>query len=584
VGTNTSEVISLASSSPALSLPTPPRTYVGPGQATTGFGALLAAVQQTTAATVTATLFGQPFVWSATIVPTGPGFLDIDPPELVGGVSQAIGTIYLNAPADPGGTSVAVASDSPAAVAPGHVLIPEGADSVVFPISTSLVTNTVTATVTASRYDQVQTNTLVIRPIGPDLITFSQTNVIGGKRTAVGTVHLNAPAEPGGALVRLALNEPAAQIPDQVLVPEGARSADFVISTVRVTNDAPVVITASRYDLTVANTLNVIPIPTIVLTHDLTLAATDLTTLEEMNVVVASNATLTVVGTHQFTSLSVAGTVTHQPGDTNGLRFIIDELMDVQPGGALDVSSNGFTGGNPYRGWNCETRGADGRATTVGASTGTSGGSYGSLGASPDGTANGLYGLETAPVDLGSGGSFDGGWNYGGNGGGRVDIEAGQLIVNGSILANGGYGSWGGGGSGGSIWLRIAGGDFQGSGLIQAQGGSPYGGGAGGGGRIAITAHAATNFTGTVSAGNGTICWQLEALPNPHLSLTIARIDVHTLLLGWPASPAGFILQQNPDLGPAHWTDVLAQPVDNGTNKQVILDAPSGTLFFRLRR
>jgi hypothetical protein len=318
----------------------------------------------------------------------------------------------------------------------------------------------------------------------------------------------------------------------------------------------------------------------LVMAQDTLTVPSGLTLIQE-GIIKGANRSSNYIGTLTVAANAV---ITHLLSHTNGVQLRVVDTLDIQPGGIIDVSTNGFKGGNPNLGWNTETWGTDGQATTTGASTGMSGGSYGGLGGAVDGRPNALYGLSNAPAELGSGGSFEGGSNYGGNGGGRVDIEAGQLIVNGSILANGGYGSWGGGGSGGSIWLRIAGGDFQGSGLIQAQGGSPYGGGAGGGGRIAITAHAATNFTGTVSAGNGTICWQLEALPNPHLSLTIARIDVHTLLLGWPASPAGFILQQNPDLGPAHWTDVLAQPVDNGTNKQVILDAPSGTLFFRLRR
>ena len=505
IRTSGSDPIFLQSSSPVAALPTPSLAYVGPGSNQTSFGVLLASVQQATPVTITATLYGQPLSWTSSIVPVGPFDLALDPPQVVGGASPVTGTLRLNSAAEAGGTLVSITSDTPAAVPPDHLLVPEGADSADFLITTPRVTHTSLATIVVSRYDQAATNTLTVLPIGPDAVTFSQTNVIGGKRTAIGTVHLNAPAEAGGALVTLTHDNPVAVMPDQVLVLEGATSADFLIRTLRVDNETPVTVTASRYDLSVTNILNVIPIPTIVIARDNTLEAGS-TALEEVNVVVGSNVTLTVIGKHRFNSLAVDGTVTHQQGDTNGLNLSIDELLDVRTGGALDVSGLGFKGGNANHGWNTETRGPDGQATTAGASTWRAGGSYGSLGEFYNGTANRLYGAETAPVDLGSGGSYDGGWNWGGNGGGRVDIEAGQVIINGSIRANGNDGSWGGGGSGGSIWLKTAG-DFQGAGVIQAQGGGTYNGGLGGGGRIAVTGYANHAFGGTLGRA-GTIFLQ----------------------------------------------------------------------------
>mgnify|MGYP001565441437 CR=1 FL=1 len=63
----------------------------------------------------------------------------------------------------------------------------------------------------------------------------------------------------------------------------------------------------------------------------------------------------------------------------------------------------------------------------------------------------------------------------------------GDMIVNGTLTANGqnGYSWHGGGGSGGAIWITCR--NFAGSGLMRANGGDKHGsGGSGGGGRIAV--------------------------------------------------------------------------------------------------
>ncbi|KFK25428.1 hypothetical protein AALP_AA8G114100 [Arabis alpina] len=74
--------------------------------------------------------------------------------------------------------------------------------------------------------------------------------------------------------------------------------------------------------------------------------------------------------------------------------------------------------------------------------------------------------------------------DYGGGGGGRVKMDILQYLdVNGSLLADGGYGGVkGGGGSGGSIFITAY--KMTGTGQISACGGSGYGGG--GGGRVSV--------------------------------------------------------------------------------------------------
>jgi hypothetical protein len=142
----------------------------------------------------------------------------------------------------------------------------------------------------------------------------------------------------------------------------------------------------------------------------------------------------------------------------------------------------------------------DGYAAVNGPGYGTgtySGGSYGGIGGVYTNSTPGLtYGSITAPVNLGSGGTF-----Y--SSGGAVILSiAGAFTDSGTISANGNVGG-NGGGSGGSVYIST--GTISGTGTISANGGS--GTGSGGGGRIAIilTSTGATfsGYSGTVTAYGG---------------------------------------------------------------------------------
>ncbi|GJM94810.1 hypothetical protein PR202_ga11489 [Eleusine coracana subsp. coracana] len=88
------------------------------------------------------------------------------------------------------------------------------------------------------------------------------------------------------------------------------------------------------------------------------------------------------------------------------------------------------------------------------------------------------------PNSYGSkGGSTSAEKDYGGGGGGVVWLFAKEIVMNGTVLADGGDGgSKGGGGSGGSIYLKAA--TMQGGGKVSACGGNGLAGG--GGGRVSI--------------------------------------------------------------------------------------------------
>ena len=179
-------------------------------------------------------------------------------------------------------------------------------------------------------------------------------------------------------------------------------------------------------------------------------------------------------------------------GDEPRLEITVGTLV-ISTNSRIDVSSRGYLGGRS--GGNSSDQGRTLGNTTEGGSSRRNGGSYGGSGAFGNlgGTINSTYGDSTDPNELGSGGGSDGG--PGGSGGGLVRITAGNLVLEGQILANGGAGGWlGGGGSGGGVKIYTD--TLSGTGLIQANGGNGGGAaGGGGGGRIAVYYKNATSFT-----------------------------------------------------------------------------------------
>jgi hypothetical protein len=191
-------------------------------------------------------------------------------------------------------------------------------------------------------------------------------------------------------------------------------------------------------------------------------------------------------------TVNSGGVVTHSQGLEAGLSFDVTGTLTVNAGGVISVSGRGLLGAGQTGNISFTGQTIEGLA----GSTGNAGGSHGGLGgAGSGGVPNATYGSEENPVHLGSGGARTqiGAFVLAGNGGGRIDLSAGNFVVNGAILANGGNGLNSTGGSGGSIRLEVlptGAGDVSGTGEIRANGGAEGGSGGGdaggGGGRVAI--------------------------------------------------------------------------------------------------
>lgn len=165
------------------------------------------------------------------------------------------------------------------------------------------------------------------------------------------------------------------------------------------------------------------------------------------------------------------------------LRVAADTFV-IDAGSGIDVSARGYEGG----------RASDEPGFTLGNVPGSgtrSAGSYGGLGGQASGAGgppNPLYGDPLDPRELGSGGGANGSTD-GGDGGGRVLLDALELLLDGAIRADGGIGAGGlsGMGSGGSVNLAV--GSLGGSGTISTDGGDRGGSNnvGGGGGRVSVT-------------------------------------------------------------------------------------------------
>ncbi len=223
----------------------------------------------------------------------------------------------------------------------------------------------------------------------------------------------------------------------------------------------------------------------LVIQADVTL--TTPTTISESNTTYENQAllvegtTVTIDGAHRFKAIHLinGAVLTHSANTTTAthkLDLTVDEQVIVSATSRIDVSGRGYLLGR--------TTGN----TTVGGAV-NSGGSYGGRGGSTGGPTNAVYGDYANPNDWGSGGhtSFS---VSSSPGGGLVRISAGEVSLDGQIVANGTPADVSGAGGGIAIFTTT----LRGTGSVQAAGGGGGSNAGGGGGRVAVHASDVTGF------------------------------------------------------------------------------------------
>jgi len=113
------------------------------------------------------------------------------------------------------------------------------------------------------------------------------------------------------------------------------------------------------------------------------------------------------------------------------------------------------------------------------------------------------------------------------------------------------------------------------------------GGGASAGGGFSLSGTIGQPDAGTMNGGDYSLVggfWGiLSAVQTPGAPLlTIRRAQANTVVISWPSPSTGFVLQQNGDLTTANWTAAPQSVTDNGTNKFILVNPPTGNRFFRL--
>lgn len=172
-------------------------------------------------------------------------FLDYSGNNVVGG-ALVTGTLRLSGPALTGGSQWTLTSNNPAlATLPATITIAEGATSKSFTITTKPATANSNVVISAKRGSFVIQKTLTILAAVPAFVTVTPNVVLGGVNSA-GAVALTGKAPTGGTQVSLSSNLPsAATVPATVTVPAGAQSIGFTVTTIPVSSNKGVVISAT---------------------------------------------------------------------------------------------------------------------------------------------------------------------------------------------------------------------------------------------------------------------------------------------------------------------------------------------------
>ena len=208
----------------------PPTSIQIPSGATSAtFTIATSGVSANTTVVITATSNGSSQSANLTVKPASLSSISVAPNGVNGG-SSATGTVTLSGPAGVSGSIVSLSSNDPSTTVPSSVTVPSGSTSATFTVSTVGVATTTKVTLSATMGSTTKTALFVVDGVVLHYVVISPSSVIGGAVTT-GTVNLVSQAPPNGILVTLSSSGPAATVPSTVMVPGGATSVPFSITT-----------------------------------------------------------------------------------------------------------------------------------------------------------------------------------------------------------------------------------------------------------------------------------------------------------------------------------------------------------------
>ncbi|AIE83408.1 hypothetical protein [Fimbriimonas ginsengisoli] len=185
------------------------------------------------------------------------GFVQVLKPAAVFGGTSSVATLTFDR-AMPEATPVSLHSSSPSATVLASIVVPAGATSATFTVTTLPVSASTTAQISSSLGSLSATTTLTINPANALTLTVNPTSVKGGV-ASIGTVTLNAPAGPSGVVVKLTSRNTKVANPKvaTITVAAGKTTATFSIATIVPTADTNVIIDAAAPTFAGSATLTV---------------------------------------------------------------------------------------------------------------------------------------------------------------------------------------------------------------------------------------------------------------------------------------------------------------------------------------
>lgn len=160
----------------------------------------------------------------------------------VAGQNSVQGTITMNAPSSTN-TTFSTYDNSSLVTTPPTVTVLANTTSKSFQITTTAITSTINTTIYAQRGAETRSQPLTLTPLIPTAMSFTPNPVTGGQSTSCKLV-INGVAGPGGRTIAMLDNSPNATVPATVVVPAGATSVTFPITTTPVTTVKTVTVTA----------------------------------------------------------------------------------------------------------------------------------------------------------------------------------------------------------------------------------------------------------------------------------------------------------------------------------------------------
>ena len=277
-----------------------------------------------------------------TVTPASLSSVSISPATVVGGASST-GTITLNGNAPTGGAVVSLSETNAAATVPASVTVAAGQKTATFEITTVPVTSTTTGTISGSYNVVTRTSgTFTVNPPALSSVSLSPRNLTGGSQST-GTITLTG-ATAADETVALTTTNSAATVPVNVIVPAGARTVTFVVTTVPVSSVATGTVSAiyrgiTRTSLTL--TVNPPALSTLTLNPTSVLGGAQSTGTVNLSGLAAVDTTITLVSNR--TSAQVPPSVVVPAGAQNATFAITTTPVSATTTATVSAIYNGTT-------------------------------------------------------------------------------------------------------------------------------------------------------------------------------------------------------------------------------------------------